>query len=140
MKENDQSNQATTEMAARDALDSAAAGLARQHRARLDQARRTALTQVSSARPYSTESNAWRTGWAGFAVAAGLGSLILMNTSFQSATQDALPDAAEHFVVFSDLDTLAELDATDYEIIEDLDFAYWLSTQDEDTPDAAHNG
>lgn len=130
MNEADKIKHAATEAAARQALDTATAKLAQQHRTALDQARRTALAQAKPA-----PSNEWRNSWVGFAVAAGLGALILMNTSFQPTTSDAPFDAAEHFAV------LTELDATDYEIIEDLDFAYWLSTQDNNVaPEAAHNG
>jgi hypothetical protein len=132
MTEFDPNASRDTEARARQALDSAAKNLAARHQPALEQARRTALAQVKPVR-----SDAWRNGWIGFAVAAGLGMFMLVQTGLPPSS-DSLPNQAEHVAALSEL---TELDGTDYEIIEDLDFAYWLSTQDADVaPEAAHNG
>ena len=127
---------AATEAATRQALDHAAQQLAAQHRQALAQARTAALARAGKPRVLNAQS-----GWIGFAVAASFGAFMLLQTGPQPAAPEATLDAAEHFAALSDLDELTELDTTDYEIIEDLDFAYWLSTQDGNVaPEAAHNG
>lgn len=62
--------------------------------------------------------------WVGGLMAAGIAAVVLMQ---QPTTMPAVPDSAQD-VVFS----MAELDDTEWDLVQDFDFALWLSQLDPD--------
>jgi hypothetical protein len=104
------------------------ANLEREARQALEQARLSSAQSAALARAraaalsqHEASTGHWRSPWFGGMVAASL-ALFLFVLLPQNG-QDVDENPAEAFVA------LSELDETDYLIVEDMDFAYWLVSE-----------
>ena len=116
------------EQKSRQALEQSIERLSPELQKRLLAARQTAL----QARPKPW----WQNSWLGWGLAASLSLGVLLTTVPERSPEQASNSALDEFIL------LASMDDTDLEIIEDIEFADWLSQafESEDALNVEHNG